>query len=162
MALVHEMLERQQWMERAESKDPDLDIAKECKVVDKNLLATARTRLQPTLQEAEIVECSSSTNAAIDMQIDAAEAAAKRQDAVTEKMAEMKAEEAERKNAAGKGYWKVGWKGNGRPDRAQSWKKGNSYEKGGRYGGKHAQTHIGQKEKGMVTKMAMTTGAGSL
>ena len=68
LAFVYEMLERQQWMERAESRDPEFDITRECKVVDKNLLATARSRLQTTLQEADICDGSLSGNsmAAID------------------------------------------------------------------------------------------------
>ena len=73
---------------------------------------------------------------AIDAQIDAAEAAAKRQDAVTKKMAEMKAEETVRAKAAGKGkdgFWKRAWKGNGRAERAQNWKRG------GRSGDQYAQ-----------------------
>ena len=141
-------------MERAESRDPELDIARECKVVDKNLLATARSRLQTTLQEADICDGSSSGNsmAAIDAQIDAAEASAKRHDAVTKKMAEMKAEETARAKAAGKGgngAWKGGndWKGagnggNGRAERAQNWKKG------GKSGDQWSQKQWNGKGKG--------------
>ena len=91
---------------------------------------------------------SSSTNsmAAIDAQIDAAEASAKRQDAVTKKMAEMKTEEAARAKAAGKGkgkeFWKGAWQGNGTAERAQSWKKG------GKSGDQWAQKQWHGKGKG--------------
>ena len=91
-------------MERAESRDPDLDIATECKDVDKNLLATARTRQQTTRQEADICDgLGTNSMAAIDAQIDAAEASVTRQDAVTKQMAEMTTDEVARAKAVGKG-----------------------------------------------------------
>ena len=61
-ALVYEALEKHGWQERAESPDPDLDIAKECKVVEKVLMATARTRLTPTLREEEIGQANGSVS----------------------------------------------------------------------------------------------------
>ena len=54
LGLVYETLARHSWMERAEARDPDLDIAKECKTVNKTLLDTARMRLKPTLSDAKL------------------------------------------------------------------------------------------------------------
>ena len=85
-ALVYEALEKHGWQERAESLDQDLDIAKECEVVDKVFMATARTRLTPTLREGEIGQANGSvSDGAAVAQVEAEEVVARRSDQATKK-----------------------------------------------------------------------------